>query len=100
MNGADQIGLMLATARTPPLAEHRVLTDYLLAHQIRYATANYWDAYIVTFLSHERVIVASNDVVRIPAYQKEVEAHGGDAVNLARQPCRGFATVASWCLQK
>jgi len=99
-NLVDNVRLIALTARTPPLAEHRVLTDYLLSRQVRYTSAIYWDAYIVSFLSRERIIVASNDVIRIPEYQKEVEAHAADAVNLQRQPCTGFATVASWCLQR
>jgi hypothetical protein len=100
VNVVDHATLIAATIRRPPLGEHRALADALIDRGIRYASATYWDAYVVDFLSRERVIVASNDVVRVSAYQQEVAAHGADAVNLARQPCQGFATVASWCLQK
>jgi hypothetical protein len=86
--------------RNPPASEHRAVTEYLLSHQIRYATAIYWDAYVIDFLSRERVTVASSDTFRIPDYQRAVEAHRPDVVHLERLPCTGFATVASWCLQR
>ncbi len=72
----------------------------MTSHHIRYATAIYWDAYVVDFMSQERVIVASSDIVRIPEYQEEVDAHAQDSVNLARLPCSGYDTVASWCIQR
>jgi len=84
----------------PPGSEHRVLADYLVAHRIRYARAIYWDAYVIDFLTRERVITASVDIVRIPEYQKEVDLHGDAAVNLARLPCQGQERVASWCVER
>ena len=64
-----------SAVRNPPESEHRMLVNYLTSHRIRYATAIYWDAYLLDFLSQERVIVASSDLVRIPEYQDEVDAH-------------------------
>ena len=55
-------------------------------------------AYAIDFLSRERVIVASADLVRIPDYQQRVDEHGVSAYNLPRIPCRG-EQVASWCIQ-
>ena len=98
-NLLDNVRLIRASAVDPPSNERRALTDYLLGHGIRYARAIYWDAYVVDFLSRERVITASVDVVRIPEYQKTVEEHGDAAVNLARLPCSG-EQVASWCIQR
>jgi hypothetical protein len=100
LNLVDNAKLVVAAVENPPISEHRLLTSYLLSHHIHYARASYWDAYVVDFLSRERVIVASTDVVRIPEYQQQVEAHAQDAVSLVRQPCTGYDTVAAWCIQK
>lgn len=100
MNFADNIRLIEMARADPPVSEHRILTDYLLAHHIRYARAIYWDAYVIDFLSRERVTVASTDLIRIPEYQEEVDAHAADAVMLQRVPCSGNERVASWCIQK
>jgi hypothetical protein len=96
----DNGKLVVSAVGNPPVSEHRLLTNYLLSHHIRYARAIYWDAYVVDFLSRERVIVESTDKVRIPEYQQQVEEHERDAVTLVRQPCTGAEMVASWCIQK
>ena len=99
-NLADNVRLVRTTVADPPVSEHRILVDYLLAHHVRYARAIYWDAYMVDFLSRERVIAASTDIIRIPEYQEEVDAHAADAVMLQRMPCSGDERVASWCVQR
>jgi hypothetical protein len=99
VNAFDNARLIAWAARNPPVSEHRLLADYLTSHGIRYATATYWDAYVVDFLSQERAIVASEDTVRIQEYQDEVAAHAKDAVHLGRLPCEGYDTVAAWCIQ-
>ena len=99
-NLLDNVRLIRAAVADPPFSEHRALADYLVAHRIRYARAIYWDAYVVDFLSRERVIVASTDIIRIPEYQDEVQAHDADAVMLQRLPCTGNERVASWCIQR
>jgi hypothetical protein len=96
----DNGKLVVSAVGNPPVSEHRLLTNYLLSHHIRYARAIYWDAYVVDFLSRERVIVESTDKVRIPEYQQQVEEHARDAVTLVRQPCTAAEMVASWCIQK
>jgi very-short-patch-repair endonuclease len=75
------------------------LTEFLLSHQIRYARAAYWDAYVVDFLSRERVIVGSDGPSRIPKYEDLVNEHRDAAVHIERQPCEGQLAVADWCIQ-
>lgn len=99
INLFDHIRLIRASAIEPPWNDHRVLADYLVNNHIRYARATYWDAYKLAFLTRERVTVASVDVARIDDYQRSVDAHADTAVTLARQPCSGGPTVASWCIQ-
>jgi hypothetical protein len=100
VNLFEQVRLIRATVASPPANEYRILTDYLIAHRIRYARATYWDAYVVDFLSRERVIVASLDVFRIEDYQRQVEEHAAGAVLLERFPCEGGDRVASWCVKR
>jgi hypothetical protein len=85
--------------QSPPANPHRELADHLVNHHILYARGLYWDAYIVTFLAQERVIVASNEQVRISAYGALVERHAAEAVTLVRQPCTAPRQVAAWCLE-
>ncbi len=99
-NVVDNAQLIRSTIATPPLNERRVLSDYLVAHRIRYARAIYWDAYVVDFLSRERVVTASLDLIRIPEYQEDVDRHADAAVTLVRLPCEGGEHVASWCVQR
>lgn len=99
-NLADNLALIRAARLRPPFNEHRVLADYLVGRHIRYARADYWDAYVVDFLSREKVTVASADVVRVPEYQRQVANHAASAVTLERLPCVGGEIVASWCIQR
>jgi hypothetical protein len=99
-NLVDNIRLIRAVRAEPPANERRGLTEYLIAHRIRYARAIYWDAYVVDFLSRERVVTSSVDVVRVPEYQKVVDEHTDAAVVLERVPCEGSERFASWCIQR
>lgn len=53
------------------------------------AEADHWRAYKLTFLTGERIKVASTDVVRITEYQTLAAARGPDLVTLQRTPCPG-----------
>lgn len=83
----------------PPESKFRVLADFLVARRIDYGRAQYWDCYIVDFLSRERVILASTGKVRIPAYQTAVDQHQASAVFLERVPCTSGAVFTSWCIE-
>lgn len=96
---ADAARVAREFVTAPPDNPHRELADDLVAHGIHYARGGYWDAYVVTFLARERVIVASTEQVRISSYQALVDAHESEAVTLVRQPCGGGRRVAAWCLE-
>jgi hypothetical protein len=100
VNLADHLRLIRATVAQPPLNEHRVLADFLVDQRIRYARAMYWDAYLVDFLSRERVVVTAWDVTRIQDYQRQVDDQGADAWVIERLPCEGGLRVASWCVKR
>lgn len=94
----DNARLVREVVRNPPTSQHRELADYLVAHDIRYAWAIYWDAYVITFFTKERVTVASTTSVRISAYQEAVEQHPSETYTLRRWPCEGGTKVAGWCV--
>jgi len=85
--------------RSPPENPHREIADYLVAQGIGFGRASYWDAYIVTFLAREQVILASTGKVRISAYQTSVE-RAPTSVVLTRQPCTEGTPVAAWCVER
>ncbi len=96
----DNGRLLVEFERTPPRQHHRLMANYLVSQGIRYGRALYWDAYPITFLSQERVIVTPFEVVRIRAYQAEVDAHDASAVRLERQPCARGTRVDLWCVTR
>jgi len=72
----------------------RLIARHLEARGIRYGTSDYWLAYSLTFLTNERVILASEDLIRIATYQRIVNAHRGEAIRVSRTPCDGGTPVA------
>jgi hypothetical protein len=82
-----------------PPADLRVLADALVARGITTAYAPYWTAYAVTFMTDERVKVASTDFVRIEEYQSLAAAEPG-IVEIRDQPCPGGEQVARWYLRR
>jgi hypothetical protein len=99
-NVVDNARLIRQFVDTPPPRNHRIVADHLTVHGIRYARARYWDAYVVSFLSREQVIVASTETVRISSYQVAVDRHSSEAVTLQRLPCDTGIKVAAWCVVK
>jgi len=98
-NFVDNVRVIREAYVNPQPNPHRELTEFLLSHRIRYARANYWDAYVVDFLSRERVIVGSYGPTRIPEYERRVDEHSEAVVNIRRMPCEGQMHVAVWCIQ-
>ena len=98
VNVVDDVRLVHEYVVTPPPNEYRTLTDYLVAHRIRYGRADYWDAYVVDFLSRERVILAPTQVMRISSYDARVDRNQANAVTILHQPCESGTRVASWCI--
>jgi hypothetical protein len=76
----------------PDGGKQRVIRE-LDARGIRYAYADYWYAYAITFLTAERIVVASNSFMRIPSYNTLVDAHRAEAITISREPCDGGEEV-------
>jgi hypothetical protein len=73
----------------PPDNPKRLLARHLEAHGVRYAYADYWRAYALTFLTNEDIIVASIDYQRIREYNRQVDAMRHEAGWISREPCPG-----------
>ena len=95
----DNVRLLKTYAEAPPPNPHREIADYLTEHKMRFGRAGYWDAYLITFLARERVVLASTEKVRISAYQARVEENAANAVFLRRLPCSSGPRIAAWCLE-
>jgi hypothetical protein len=72
-----------------PPSKYREIATALESRGIRYAWADYWTAYHVTFLANERVVVATREYPRIWTYNLLVQSHAQEAVSLSTQPCFG-----------
>ena len=71
----------------PPQDVRRVIIGHLDARGAKVAVSDYWIAYPLTFLTNERIIVASDDFVRIQEYQRVMDQQPGGVVRVSRQPC-------------
>lgn len=90
--------LLVEYATHPPVPLKQDLIRALDARGVRYAYADYWTAYYVTFMTRERIIVASDAVVKVRGHNRLVDAHRAEAIRIARQPCPGGTqlTPAFW----
>jgi hypothetical protein len=77
-----------------PTNRDRVAIAELNRRHIRFGTADYWLAYRLTFLSRERIVLASTGVRRILDYDRIVRERRTDPVHLSRQPCAGGTRLA------
>jgi hypothetical protein len=95
VSAASHVALLAEYVTDPPLAEHRLLINYLERQGLRYGTAPFWEAYAVAFLSNERVRLASPDLVRIEEYGHLYERHRDTGVLVSNARCEG-PRVARW----
>jgi hypothetical protein len=87
MHGVEHARLWTEYTHHPPKGGKREVIAALDARGVRYGIADYALAYPITFLTNERIIVASSNRVRVRQYQDVVAAHWGEAVRVARHPC-------------
>jgi hypothetical protein len=90
--------LLAEYATHPPAPLKQDLIRALDARGIRYAHADFWTAYYVSFMTRERIIVASDDAVKVRTYNRMVDAHRTEAIRISRRPCPGGEplTAAFW----
>jgi hypothetical protein len=93
----DQVRLSRHYLVDRPRGDHRTLTNHLLGRGIRYIRAPYWTVYHVVFLSRERIVGAPTDFVpRILEYERLVNAHPDEVVEISADACEGGERVARW----
>ena len=83
-----------ATGRQPIALKQELIRE-LEARNIRYAYADYWTAYYVSFMTRERIIVASDEVMKVKSHNRLVDAHRGEAIRISRRPCPGGQQITS-----
>jgi len=81
--------LLIEYVRHEPKNPKRMIVQQLDSRGIRYAFGDYWRAYLITFMTNERIIVAADDFQRIREYSDIVKAHKDEAVRIAREYCPG-----------
>ena len=79
--------------RDPPVNNRRQLADYLVANDIRYGYADFWDVYTTVFFTGEKVILSSPSLWFIQEYEWIVQNHESGAVWITRDPCEGGTRV-------
>jgi hypothetical protein len=95
VNAAAHGWLWVEYLRHPPVAAKQQIIEQLQARRIKYAVADYWIAYYVSFATREEIIVTPSDFPRIGEHIRQVQAHQREAVRIARTPCPGGEEVIS-----
>src|SRR4029078_4297777 len=89
ISAAAHLQLLAEYASHPPTPAKMDLVRVLQARGVRYAYADYWTAYYVTFMTRERIILASDAGVKVRSHNRLVDAHREQAIRISRQPCAG-----------
>jgi hypothetical protein len=87
-------------AKGAPERSLNVLADQLLQRNIRYATADYWTSYDLSFVTQEKVVVAPprGSNFRMPSYDIKLEQHRDEVYSITNQPCTGGEQLLHWYL--
>ena len=80
----------------PRSSEYRLLADELVKRNIRYVMADYWAAYMISFLTDEQITATATDHLRILAYDRAVERHRDETILISRRPCEGGEPFRHW----
>jgi len=83
----DHVAAAVNYVQNPEPSAMRAVADRLVSDGVRIASAGYWRAYVVTFLSQERVHVASQELPRIQLYQDEFLERRDGVVFISDYPC-------------
>ena len=87
VSGVPHGRLWIEQTSHPPVAAKTMIIRNLDARGIKYASADYWIAYYITFMTDERIIVAADTFARMPDYERIVLEHRDEAIRISRQPC-------------
>jgi hypothetical protein len=93
MSGFDNGKLLTRYVTSQEPNTIRQLADALEARGLRVAEAGYWRAYRITFLTQERLKIASNSYQRIDEYRRLAEREGKGLMRLGEKPCPGGEAI-------
>ena len=91
---ADSGRVLAEYVRHPPLSHIRELTNYLDGEGVKYGQAGYWTAYVIDFLTDERIVFSSLEKVRIAEYQRILDEHDRESVIVSPNPPCGPTSIA------
>lgn len=89
----DHVTVIQRAQFAPPPDRFVPLAARLEARGVRLARAGYWRSYVVSFLTQERVKVASNELQRIREYQVLADEASEGVVTIQETPCDGQRPV-------
>jgi len=92
--GTDQTRVLAEYVRHPPPSHIRELANYLEGEGVKYGQAGYWTAYMIDFLTDERLLFSSFEKVRIAEYQNVLDEHDRESVIVSPNPPCGRAGIA------
>ena len=95
---AGHVRLIAEYSTDPPFAMKQDLIRALDSRGIRYAYADYWTSYYVSFMTRERIVITATEIPRVKSYERLVDAHRDEAILISRRPCPGGEqlTPAFW----
>jgi hypothetical protein len=100
----DHIRVIAAAVKMPPPSRMRQVVTRLEQRGVEVASADYWRAYVITFMSGEKIKVASEDFVRINEYnalaaRRSSAAGQSGVVRIQADPCAARGErVGGWYL--
>jgi hypothetical protein len=99
-NLRDHVRLIREYVQKHPRHENELLADALLARGVPYATADFWVAYDIDWLTDERIIISPgrNQSDRIERYHEPLDAHPSEVYRIKTKPCRGGEQIERWYL--
>lgn len=101
-NASDALSLSLEYLRDPPVHENETLAHTLRERGVKYATANYWLAYDVSWLTNEAVVISPpwGEADRVARYHSTIERHAQEHVYISERSCPDGVAVQRWHLCK
>jgi hypothetical protein len=98
LSSIGHVSLIREYATRRPASPYRLLVEYLRGRGVRYGESDYWTAYTVDFLSNEMLVIRSREKVRVTEYQRLVDEHDAEAVQIWRAPgfCARETRVGPW----
>jgi hypothetical protein len=98
MSLAGHAALIHEYATRGPANPYRQVIEFLRARGVAYGESDYWTAYTLDFLSNEHLVVRSREKIRVLEYQRQVDAHDAEAVQIWREPgfCERETKVGPW----